>query len=82
MKTKLAFNARSQKEEEAVVTIDVNGEFVFTFADDSFFKLPGHLTGQEINECLAAHKVANEGQISADQVKTENEEKLARLDEA
>lgn len=63
-KTKLVFNTRTQQMEEAVVTIDGNGEFLFTFEDGSFFKLPATVTAEEVTDLLQAHKEGNEGQIS------------------
>lgn len=79
MKTKKVFNARTQQVEDAVVTIDNNGEYVFTFADGSFFKLPGHLDKEGVAEALKAHEEANKGQLSAEAIEAENAEKLKNI---
>lgn len=78
-KTRAAFNATTQQVEDAVVTIDVNGEYLFTFADGSFFKLPGNLTAEEITEALAKEEVSNIGQVKAEDVEAANEAKLANI---
>lgn len=82
MKKVIAFNAITQKDEEAIVTIDVNGEFVFKFADKSFFKLPGHLNKKQIFEALEKEKKNNEGQVSMAQVEADNSKKLSIFDDA
>lgn len=79
MKTKKVFNARTQQIEDATVTVDNNGEFVFTFADGGFFKLPGTLDKDGITEALKAHEKANKGQISQAEIDAENEEKLKNI---
>lgn len=82
MKVITAFNAITQKDEEAVVTIDNNGEFVFTFADKSFFKLPGDLSKKELMEALQKEKEMNEGQVSMAKLEAENNKKLSIFDDA
>lgn len=79
MKIIKTFNARSQEIEDAVVTIDSNGEFLFTFEDGSFFKLPGHLDKDGVAETLKAHEKANKGQLSQDAIDAENAEKLKNI---
>jgi len=79
MKTKLAFNAKTQTTEEAVVTIDVNGEYLFTFADGSFFKLPGDFKKADIDDFLAKHEEQNKGQVSAEEAQKINEAKLKNV---
>lgn len=80
MKKITAFNAITQKDEEAMVTIDSNGEFIFTFDDGSFFKLPGDLNKKQLFEALEKEKKSNLGQISAEKVAAENEKKLSIFD--
>lgn len=82
MKKIVAFNAITQKDEEAVVTIAVNGEFVFTFKDGSFFKLPGDMTKKQILEALEKEKKSNEGQVSVEKLEAENAKKLSMFDDA
>ncbi len=82
MKKVTAFNAATQKDEEAIVTIDNNGEFVFTFEDKSFFKLPGDLTKKQLFEALENEKKANEGQVSQAKIEAENSKKLSIFDDA
>ena len=64
MKTREAFNANTQQIEEATVTIDNNGDYLFTFEDGSFFKLPGTFGKEEIDNALEAHQTDNEGKIT------------------
>lgn len=79
MKTRLAFNANTQQEELATVTIDTNGEYLFTFEDGSFFKLPGDLDKEGIDTALEAHKISNEGKITVAEIEAANEEKLNNI---
>jgi hypothetical protein len=79
MKTRIAFNATTQTEEEAIVTIDANGEYVFTFEDKSFFKLPGDLDKKGIADALATYKAHNEGQVTAAAIEEANQEKLKNI---
>lgn len=79
MKTRLAFNAITQQLEEAIVTIDKNGEYLFTFEDGSFFKLPGDLDKKGINAALEAYEKANTGQVPQALIDAENEEKLKNI---
>jgi len=78
-KTRSAFNAITQQVEDAEVTIDVYGDYLFTFADGSFFKLPGTLDKDGITEELEKYEAANIGQIKAEDVEAENEAKLANI---
>ena len=78
-KTRAAFNATTQQVEDAVVTIDVQGDYLFTFEDGSFFKLPGNLTSKEVTAALAKEEAANIGQIKAEDVEAEKEAKLANI---
>lgn len=78
-KAKAAFNAITQQVEDAEVTIDVHGDYLFTFADGSFFKLPGNLSAKEIKEELAKYEAANIGQVKAEDVEAANEAKLANI---
>jgi len=78
-KTREAFNVNTQQVEDAVVTIDQHGDYLFTFSDGSFFKLPGNLTKKEINEELAKYEAANVGQVKAEDIDAENEAKLANI---
>lgn len=82
MKKVIAFNAITQQDEEAIVTIDNNGEFVFTFADKSFFKLPGDLTKKQIFEALEKEKLSNEGQVSMAKIEADNAKKLSIFEDA
>lgn len=82
MKKITAFNAVTQKDEEAIVTIDDNGEFVFTFEDKSFFKLPGDLNKKQLFEALEKEKASNEGQVSQVKIEAENSKKLSIFDDA
>jgi len=83
MKKIQAFNARTQEVEDAVVTVDKNGEFVVTFEDNSFIKFPAHFSASDIKEHLAKHEEHNTGQIPADgkaeAMISENEAKLEDL---
>lgn len=82
MKKVTAFNAITQQDEEAIVTIDVNGEFVFKFADKSFFKLPGDLTKKEVFDAIAREKKNSEGQVSMAKIEADNSKKLSIFDDA
>lgn len=82
MKKVTAFNAITQKDEEAIVTVDQNGEFVFTFEDKSFFKLPGDLSKKQLFEALEKEKVSNEGQVSMAKIEADNAKKLSIFDDA
>lgn len=81
MKKVIAFNAQTQKDEEAIVTVDQNGEFVFTFADGSFIKMPGDMTKKEIMDALKKEKESNEGQVSVEKLEAENAKKLSMFDD-
>jgi hypothetical protein len=81
MKTKLAFCAAEQTETEHEVTIDENGEFLFTCECGRFFKLSGDLDKDGIKEALVKHQEQNQGQLTVEAIEAANEEKLALLDE-
>lgn len=82
MKTKNIFCANEQEVTEHVVTIDNNGEFVFTCDCGRFIKLPGDIKKDELKEALEAHKASNEGQLTVEEVEKANLEKLKLIDEA
>ena len=82
-KTIKAFNAGTQQTENAVISVNGENEFLVTFKDKSFFKMPATFTAQDIKDYLIAYEEANKGQISAADVekeKVENESKLDELD--
>lgn len=62
-----AFNVNSQTVEEATVSVDMNGEYLFKFEDGSFFKLPSYLTEEQVTEELAKYELANTGQVKAEE---------------
>lgn len=78
-KTRAAFNAATQTVEDAEVIIDAQGEYLFTFADGSFFKLPGDLDRDGITAALAAYEAANVGQVKAEDFEAANEAKLENI---
>lgn len=78
-KTREAFNANTQQLEDAEVTIDAHGEYLFTFSDGSFFKLPGDLDKDAVTEALAVYESANVGQVKAEDFEAANEAKLANI---
>lgn len=79
MKTRKAFCSNEQTQTDHVVSVDNNGEFVFTCDCGRFFKLPADLDKNEINDALKAHEGANKGQISLEQLEKENAEKLENI---
>jgi hypothetical protein len=79
MKTRQAFNANTQQLEDADVTIDQNGDYLFTFADFSFLKFPGDFDKKGINDALDAHQAENEGKVTLAALEKINEEKLANI---
>lgn len=82
MKVITAFNAITQKDEEAVVTVDHNGEFVLTFEDESFLKFPGDMTKKQIEDSLVKHKEMSEGVVTTAEVEAQNDKKLSMFDDA
>src|SRR3990167_3267792 len=62
MPTRQIFNARTQKVEEAELTVDQNSEVIATFKDGGIIKFPAGLTSAEFEKLIAKHQVANEGQ--------------------
>lgn len=78
-KIRAAFNANTQQLEDAEVVIDAQGDYLFTFADSSFFKLPGSLDKDGVNEALEAYELANVGQVKAEDFEAANEAKLANI---
>lgn len=79
MKTKDAFCANEQEITEHKVTVDVNGEFLFTCDCGRFFKLPGDLDKKAIDEALILHEDHNKGQVSQEEINKINEEKLKNI---
>lgn len=64
-KTILVYSVELQKETEHTLKIDSNGEIVLTCLETGrFLKFPKGTTADELKEKIAAHKTANEGQIS------------------
>lgn len=78
-KTRSAFNVETQKVENAVVTIDSGGDYVLTFADNTFFKLNGNMTRKEIDDHLAIYEQRNTGQIKAADHTKSIQDKLDRI---
>lgn len=79
VKTREAFNANTQQMEEAVVTIDQNGDYLFMFEDESFLKLPGDLDKEGIDNALTAHQLDNEGKVTLAALEKINEAKLENV---
>ncbi len=82
MKIIKAFNINTQKEEKASIKVDHNNEFVVTFEDGSFIKMPSDYTAADIKEELISYQNINNGQVTAAEVeetKTKNEEVLEEL---
>jgi RNase P subunit RPR2 len=76
-KTKEAFCAQCQDLTTHTATIDANGELVLTCGCGRFIKVPGHnLTAESLNDFLAAHHEANEGQVSAEAQDEANQDLL------
>ena len=71
----VAFNVATQEDENALISVDTNGEFIIKFADESFFRLPGDMTSKEIKDYLIVHKESNIGQIPA----VDNEKKIIEM---
>lgn len=76
MKTRTAFCAIEQLETEHVVTIDKNGEYLFTCPCGAFFKFPADFTKDDIDAHLVLEEVNSSGQVTEDQIALANEEKL------
>lgn len=72
-----AFCAELQKVVSHEVTIDANGEYVFTSPSGRFFKVAADA---DVQEALRAHEESNKGQVTAAQIAKENAAKLALLD--
>lgn len=81
MKTLTAFNVATQQDELATASVDKNNEFVFTFEDGSFIKMPSSFGKDDIMDFLAKHKQDNQGQVSADQMERQKSANEAVLDE-
>lgn len=79
MKTRKVFCVNEQEITEHVVTVDANGEFVFTCPCGRFFKLSGELDKESIVEALKAHQEVNKGQVSQEAISKENAEKLKNI---
>lgn len=78
-KTREAFNVNTQVVEDAEVVIDTQGDYLFTFSDGSFFKLPGSLDKDGVTEALGVYESSNTGQILAEVFEAENQAKLANV---
>lgn len=78
-KTREAFNATTQQPENSEVTIDAHGDYLFTFSDGSFFKLPGSLDKDGVTEKLLNYETVNSGQVSAEALAKERESKLENI---
>ena len=81
MKTKKVFCAAEQEITEHVVSINDNGEYVFTCECGRFIKFPGGMEASALSDALKAHKEANEGQVSKDVLEAELAAKLELLEE-
>lgn len=57
------FNARTQQVEEATMSVDGNNDIVATFADETIVKFPAGLDQAQLDELIAEHQEANEGQV-------------------
>lgn len=79
MKTKLTFCANCQEKKDHVVTVDNNGEFLFTCECGRFFKLPGTLDKEGVKAALDLHEESNKGQLSQEAIDAENAEKLKNI---
>ena len=79
-KTILAFSAELQCETPHTLDIDTNGEIVLTCTETgrSLKYAPG-TTPEKLKELLAAHKAANEGQITTAAIEAQKEELLSAL---
>lgn len=65
MITKLIFNAELQKETVHELSASQNGEIVATCRETGrILKFPAGVTREKFDELVAAHKVANEGQVT------------------
>lgn len=65
LKTKLVFCANEQKEIDHTVTIDGNGEWLFTCTVcGRALKFPASMSGEEVKAQLAQHVNSNTGQVT------------------
>jgi hypothetical protein len=64
--TKPVFCANCQADTDHDATIDQNGDLVLTCACGRSIKFPAAFDAEQVDEAIAAHKAANEGQISID----------------
>ncbi len=76
--TKQAFNANTQQMEDCTITIDHNLEYVFTFEDGSFFKLP-NMPVEEIQAKLSLHEEHNKGKVSTAEINSQIKEMTDKL---
>ena len=58
----LLFNAVTQKEEEAEMSVDQNNEIVARFEDGNILKFPAGLTKTEFKALVKKNREHNEGQ--------------------
>lgn len=56
------FNAKTQQEEKAELTVDDNNEIVAEFKDGGIVKFPAGVSKEELDDLIEQHKEANEGQ--------------------
>lgn len=76
MKTKKAFCAGHQEVTDHEVTIDANGEYLFTCECGRFFKIPADSDKAAITAFLSKHEKTNKGQLSVEEVEKANKAKL------
>ena len=80
--TVLMFNAELQKETEHTVDIDSNGEIILTCIETGrFVKLPKETDSEGLKAYIAAHKKANEGQVTQASIEARKAELLEGLKE-
>jgi len=79
MKTKNIFCANEQEITSHKVTVDTNGELLFTCECGRFVKLPGDTQKAEITKALDRHEEANQGQVTQAAVEEQNQAKLTKL---
>lgn len=79
-KTVTAFDASLQRDVPHIVTIDAAGEVVLTSSESAhFFKLPAGTDAAGLTAGLAAHKAANEGQVTEAAQEAAQAEALEKL---
>lgn len=78
-KTITVFCANEQADTEHVLDVDGAGEIVLTCACGRFLKLPAGTDSAGLKAYIAAHKTANEGQVSAAALEAKKAELIAAL---